>query len=291
MSHVPQDSTDDAPTVADTVLATDLDGTLIPLDGDPHQQADLEELTANLRRSAIPLVFVTGRHLESVYEAMAAHSLPLPDWIICDVGTTVCHRDEGGRFQPVPAYAEAMHAVVTRGSDNGTAAGSAVSDRERMVDLLEGFTDLRMQESVKQGPFKISYYTDANHVQSLTERLADLFTDRGFGWSVLPSVDPFTGDGLIDVLPTGVSKAYALDWWSHYSRHARESIVFAGDSGNDLAALTAGYRAIVVGNADRQIAERVRAAHEASGWNGRLVLAEHPATSGVLEGCRAFGLW
>ena len=70
----------------------------------------------------------------------------------------------------------------------------------------------------------------------------------------------------------------------------RESIVFAGDSGNDLAALTAGYRAILVGNADRSLAHQALQAHQQSNWSDRLYLAREKATSGVLEGCRWFGL-
>ena len=69
-----------------------------------------------------------------------------------------------------------------------------------------------------------------------------------------------------------------------------ESLVFAGDSGNDLAALIAGYRTIVVANADRRLAQQVQDAHRAAGWKDRLHLARGRATSGVLEGCRRFEL-
>ena len=87
-----------------------------------------------------------------------------------------------------------------------------------------------------------------------------------------------------------MSKAHALEWWVQYVRLNREAIVFAGDSGNDLAALVAGYRTIVVGNADRQLARQVHDAHHEAGWNNRLCLARGRATSGVLEGCRWFEL-
>ncbi len=64
--------------------------------------------------------------------------------------------------------------------------------------------------------------------------------------------------------------------------------MFAGDSGNDLAALSAGYRSIVVGNASKSVVEEVTAAHRAAGWQDRLFLASRPATSGVLQGFRYF---
>ena len=69
-----------------------------------------------------------------------------------------------------------------------------------------------------------------------------------------------------------------------------EGIVFAGDSGNDYAALTAGFRAILVGNAHQELAERVAEHHRRGGHSDRLYLAREHATAGVLEGCRRFGL-
>ncbi|MCA9201251.1 MAG: hypothetical protein KDA87_27105, partial [Planctomycetales bacterium] len=59
---------------------------------------------------------------------------------------------------------------------------------------------------------------------------------------------------------------------------------------NDWAALTAGFRAILVANADRDLAQRVFQFHQEHGWQNRLFLATQPATSGVLEGCCWFEL-
>ena len=104
-------------------------------------------------------------------------------------------------------------------------------------------------------------------------------------------MDPFNGGGLIDFLPQQVSKAYALEWWCGFAKHERRAVVFAGDSGNDTAALTAGFRAIVVANADRNVALEVYQVHKKQGWENRLVVADAPATSGLLEGCLRFRLF
>ena len=66
--------------------------------------------------------------------------------------------------------------------------------------------------------------------------------------------------------------------------------LFGRSTAYDLAALIAGYRTIVVANADRRLARQVRDAHRAAGWKDRLHLARGRATSGVLEGCRRFEL-
>jgi hydroxymethylpyrimidine pyrophosphatase-like HAD family hydrolase len=124
----------------------------------------------------------------------------------------------------------------------------------------------------------------------LVERIQEKLDQAGAPYSIVHSVDPFTGDGLVDLLPAGVSKAHALAWWVEQQGFDSSVIVYAGDSGNDLAALTAGYRAIVVGNAARSLARQVQAVHRERGWSKRLYLARKNATSGVLEGCLWFGL-
>lgn len=260
------------------VLATDLDGTLIPLDGCTQNVPDLVTLAEQLPAHGVQLVFVTGRHFASVRHVMDTHQLPSPDWIIGDVGTTIYQRQEHDQFTPLHAYHEHLAAIT-----------SDVSIAE-LQSWLADIAGLRRQEPEKQGAFKLSYYATANKLAELNAEIDNLLAKRAAPYSVIYSVDPFKGDGLIDFLPRGVSKAYALDWWSHHLGISKEDIVYAGDSGNDLAAFTAGYRTIVVGNTDRSVIDQVRAAHQRTDWPDRLFVASEHATSGVLAGCRTFGL-
>jgi len=260
------------------VLATDLDGTLIPLAGSEGNATDLVTLAKQLCARDIKLVFVTGRHFASVEAAIVEHRLPLPDWVICDVGTTIYERQTDHSFKQLAAYREHLATII--------ATLSIHELRERLAPLKR----LRIQEPEKQGPFKLSFYTDAEVIAELRDEIGGLLVQSSAPYSVIDSVDPFNGDGLIDLLPQNVHKAFALDWWTHHVDLSQTDIVYAGDSGNDLAALTAGYLTIVVGNADRSLLDRVRDTHHRQGWNDRLFLAEEHATSGVLEGCRAFGL-
>ena len=66
------------PAATDTrrVLATDLDGTFIPLDGDAQNRSDLRTLTEHLAHHDITLTYVTGRHFESVASAIEQFQLP-----------------------------------------------------------------------------------------------------------------------------------------------------------------------------------------------------------------------
>lgn len=260
------------------VLATDLDGTLIPLDGSAQNAADLRTLQEELSQSGIPLVYVTGRHLESIEGAIAEYGLPSPDWVIADVGTSLYRPADGTGFDQVSAFREHLTEI--------TAALPTSVLRERLAD----FSALRLQEEEKQGRFKLSYYTDAAHLESTKRELQRRLDASSAPYWIIASVDPFNGDGLIDLLWIGFSKAYALKWWVNHAGFANEDVVFCGDSGNDLTALTSGYHAVVVGNADRGVARDAYDAHREAGWRNRLYLAKQSATSGVLEGCRWFGL-
>ena len=263
---------------SDQVLATDLDGTLIPLPRSKQNLRDLQTLRSLHEMGKFTLIFNTGRHFDSVVEAIDQYELPVPDWIVCDVGTSIYQRYSEQEFRLVEAYQEHLDTII--------ASYPLASLRSRLTDV----GDLRLQESEKQGRFKLSYYTLASSIEVAAGEVRKVLQQTQAPYSLIHSVDPFNGDGLIDLLPYAVNKSSALAWWVSHTGASRDHIVYAGDSGNDLAALTGGYRAIVVGNADRDLAERVREAHAKQGLPDRTFLAEGEATTGVLQGCRSFGL-
>lgn len=259
-----------------SVLATDMDGTFIPLDGNEENRRDLEILRAELQSRALELLYVTGRHYELVLDAIRSHDLPEPRWLVCDVGSSVYQGDASGGHRKVSDYDDHLTEIVE------------AFDVPTLKDLFSSMSEMRIQESEKQGRFKLSYYCDAGILSELSAQLAQSLQENGAPYRLISSVDPFTGEGLIDFLPKGVSKDYALRWWVGHTRRDEQEVVFAGDSGNDLAALTAGYRSIVVANADPAVARQARLAHQSAGWTDRLFLAAKPATSGVLEGLNHF---
>lgn len=261
-----------------SVLATDLDGTLIPLPGDPQNRSDLATLSREIQSRGVTLIYITGRSYALASQGIREFQLPQPDWLICDVGTSIYQRETPGRFVAIEAYQRHQDRIT---------ASLPINALQEKLESIEG---LRLQEAEKQGKFKLSYYADASLLDPLVGRVRQELVRMAAPYSLVHSVDPFNGDGLIDLLPATVSKAHALQWWVELRGLRRGEIVFAGDSGNDLAAFTAGYRAIVVGNADRSIANQASQAHQQSAWNNRLYLARNHATSGVLEGCRWFGL-
>ena len=77
------------------LLATDLDGTLLA--GTAEARRRVRELFSTAPRGA-RLAFVTGRGLESILPLLSDPTIPMPDYIIADVGATIVH---GADLQPV----------------------------------------------------------------------------------------------------------------------------------------------------------------------------------------------
>jgi alpha-amylase len=258
-------------------LTTDLDGTFIPLSNDTQSNTALEQIRGQLSHTGLPLVFVTGRHLSFVLEGIEQHGLPNPDWILCDVGTSVYERF-GKTYRRSEVFDDRLDKIIGE------------TDIEALRTALAELPGFRLQEPVKQGRHKLSYYVETEQLDECHAAAESYLREHRQPYSVISSRDPFNGDGLVDVLPRNVSKAFALDWWCHARGFRNDEILFCGDSGNDYAALIAGYRTVLVGNADRKLAARVYQAHCDQGWRDRLLLASNPSTAGVLEGMHWFGL-
>jgi sucrose-6F-phosphate phosphohydrolase len=258
-------------------LATDLDGTLIPLPEHPENAAALQAISKARKQTNIGLVFATGRHYESVLQAIEDFRMPVPDWIICDVGSSIYHKTDQGftTFVPYEAHLREL---------------SCNLHREVVETLLQSIPGLELQSPENQQRFKISYESSAEAVDGLVDTIKAMLKKALLPYDCMGSLDPFLNCGLLDVLPVGISKAYALLWLSTHADFKPDEVVFSGDSGNDFAALVSGFRAIIVANASKGLADRVRKELGSRKLADRLYIAEGQGTSGVLEGCRFFGL-
>lgn len=259
------------------LLASDLDGTLIP----PASAVDgggIPELAKALSSRSGTLAYVTGRHLSLALEGIETHSLPLPDVIVCDVGTSVYFR-LGDHYGPDPEYRGRMLASL----------GGV--DPDSIRPRLESLDGLLLQEAEKQAEFKVSYYAPAGaEGEELARRASALLQGAGAAVNVVFSVDAVTDTGLVDVLPAGVAKDTALRYLHNHSGVPEERLVYAGDSGNDRAAMLSGFNVIVVGNAADSFKESIRAEARSLGLGAAVYLAERSYALGVLEGCRHFGI-
>ena len=77
------------------ILATDLDRTLLP-NGNQKYDGSMEIFSRIVEEKELKLIYVTGRHLRLVMEAVEEFHAPEPEWIIAEVGTRIYSRGKNG---------------------------------------------------------------------------------------------------------------------------------------------------------------------------------------------------
>lgn len=262
------------------LLASDLDGTVIPLEDEPEWEEEIAHFGSLVsQQDGLTLAYVTGRHLDLALDGVAQRDLPLPDIMVCDVGTTIYIRN-GVRWEVDDAYRRRL-GESWRGKSSGG-----------ISELLAGVEGLEEQEAEKQGEFKQSYYIPSRSKrENILQKVEEILQQAGLKTNLIFSVDSFTGSGLLDILPGMAAKDKALDYLQELLQIPKEHIVYAGDSGNDLAAFVSGYNAIVVANTAGPVCEEtIRLARE-KGIESRVFFARHKYTRGVIEGCRHFNIF
>ena len=262
---------------AHKLLASDLDGTLIPPAHVTDDGGVAELRHAVERADGLGVAYVTGRSLGLAVHGIRRYELPPPQLLVCDVGTSVFVA-EGGEWVPDQGYRALMLEAL-----GGAAPGSA----GRVLHEIEG---LERQEDPNQTEFKLSYYTPGDARGEELAAVARERLDEVGSFNVVHSFDPVSGRGLLDVLPAGVAKDVAVRWLHDRSGIPEDALVYAGDSGNDLAAMLSGFNVVVVGNAADALKETVRTQAETRGISGRVHFAAASYAAGVLEGCRRFGI-
>lgn len=258
------------------VIATDLDGTLIPFCR--KTKSALEQLKIMLAELGLRVVFVTGRSIESACEAIDEFALPFPEYVIADVGSRIYdlrHKD----YRPLEDYDSVLSARL--GGKRLRHIATQLIDFEG----LEQFWDLKPQEQSKQTEFKCSFYCRPEVCTEVADAIRLYLSQQDMACTVVSSVDPDGTTGLIDLLPAGVDKGFSLTWWATKHSYKLEDILFFGDSGNDLSAFRSGVRSTIVGNAAEGLFDQVKRQHPNP---GRIYQSEEVATAGVVDGIQHF---
>lgn len=231
------------------LLATDLDGTFLG-----GRQADRLALYRLVRaRDDLRLVFVTGRGVETVLPLLADPLIPDPEVIIGDVGATVVRGDTLESVQPLQSSIDARWP-----------GERAVLERLAGLDGLE-------RQAVPQER-RCSFHTrEPALVEEVRRRMEGL------------DVDVLHSAGLyLDVLPGGVNKGSTLGALLQHLRVDPDDVLVAGDTLNDLALFTSGFRGVVVGGAEEAL--RQATADLPDTWQ-----AERSGAGGILEALNRAG--
>lgn len=262
-----------------TLLASDMDGTVIPLEEGPEREAEVAEFRRAVEEAQdLILAYVTGRGLGLATKGIRQFKLPMPDFLVCDVGTSV-YRENSGEFEADGEYARRMREAM------------GGLDFKDVREYLRPVDHLLLQPEERQTEFKLSYHLphEEDHAE-IVELVRGHLTELGGRVQAVYSVGAPSGRGLLDLLPMGAAKDFAVHYLQEVTGVDDDHLVYAGDSGNDLAVMLAGFKAVVVANAGPDLREGLREMVEDETLAARIHFSTHRYSKGVLDGCRHFGI-
>lgn len=223
------------------LLCCDLDRTVLPNGKAPVSPGAQEIFSRLTAHDNIILAYVSGRDKNLLLQAIAEYSIPVPDFAIGDVGTTIYHI-EHGKWNEVNSWQTAIS------HDWG------IYTARDIMQFLTDIDRLNPQEAEKQNKYKVSYYTPADVdkdrlLNTITSRLAEYKILANLIWSI----DEMKNTGLLDILPASANKLHAIEFLIGQNRLDKSRTVFAGDSGNDLPVITSNIPSVLVNNASEAV--------------------------------------
>jgi sucrose-6F-phosphate phosphohydrolase len=262
------------------LLASDLDGTLIPPEKNADSLSAISEFSQWLKLTPeLTLAYITGRHLKLALDGVRKYNLPSPAYFACDVGTSVYYKlqkkwvlDNEYKSKMIKAWGGYQRKDISK--------------------ILKVIAEIRAQPMEQQAEFKVSYTVSPSHnLNTISDIVKKKLSNAGVKANIVSSVDPITKTGLIDVLPEGVGKDFVVHYLTKKLKIEKKHVIYAGDSGNDLLAFVSGVNAIVVGNALESVKKTLlKHMTDNKEIEKRIYFSKNCYARGVLEGCRHFGI-
>ncbi len=233
------------------ILATDLDGTF--LHGTKSDREKLYRMA--MEEPNMILVFVTGRGLESVSSLFGEQAIPVPHYIIADVGSTIVYGKDWKPVEPIQSDIRSRW------------PGSL-----EILDALKGIEDLQYQPVPQRG--RCSFWVHSTStIEIVKQKIAHLECDL-----------VYSNKRFLDILPRGVNKGSTLKKLAAFNEWKADEILVAGDTLNDLSLFESGYKSVIPSNAEPALLERIER-------TSLIYLAESEGTAGILEGLDHFQLF
>ena len=261
------------------LICTDLDRTLLPNGKQPESPGARAAFRQLVSRPEITLAYVSGRHRSLVEDAIREYELPLPDWVIGDVGTTIyqVHAEEWLHWSKWEQEVSADWRGLTANN---------------LRPLFTDLESLHLQEESKQNRYKLSYYVPLQtDIRALQREMSRRLNMASMAACLIYSVDEASSTGLLDVLPALATKLHAVEFLMQHQGFDYANTVFAGDSGNDLPVLASAIQSVLVANADSEVIEQAQAQARQQGTMKALYLAQGGFlgmngnySAGILEG-------
>ena len=260
------------------LLCTDLDRTLLP-NGPQVEAPGSRDIFCQLaRQQSVTLAYVTGRDKKRVQDAIKEYSLPEPDYVIADVGSSIYEINDSRWLQLEPWQKEIS------ADWNGNSAF-------QLAELLAGFKDMTLQEADRQNTYKLSYYVPLSvDYTALVKKINASFQATGVLANIIWSIDELKATGLLDILPVSANKRHAIKFLMQYLKFSHAETVFAGDSGNDVDVLSSEINSVLVANASDEV--KSTAMHQAKITNNMesLYIAQGVEPFNIMNGNYSAGI-
>ncbi len=234
------------------LLITDIDNTLV------GEEQSMRQLFSLLEDNQEHLAWgvATGRSLELTIEAMTEFDIPVPDILICSVGTEIYYGPD------------IRH-------DRGWQKHISVHWKpERIKEVLGELDFLVFQEAEGQRSHKISYYLEDKNDR--LDRVHQALAEHKLRCKVIYSHGQF-----LDILPQRASKGKAIDYVCYKFDFSPRHTLVAGDSGNDEDMIAGKSRGLVVGNHSEEL-EHLRDQPD-------IHFSSDEYAAGIVDGLRHYG--
>jgi len=261
------------------LICTDLDRTLIPNGQQPESPQARPLFRQLVSNPQITLAYVTGRDQVLVKEAIAEYELPIPDFVIADVGSTI-YEIKNNQWLRLTDW------------DNQISVDWQYKTQADLVNFFTNFDQIKLQEITKQGLHKLSYYVslETEREPIITKIEAKLEAEK-IQANIIWSIDEKAQVGLLDILPLSANKYHAIAYLMKNQNFTLDNTIFSGDSGNDLDVLMSPIKSILVANAHLEIKEKIQSEMNQVGLKDSIYIAQGKSSklngnysAGILEG-------
>ncbi len=243
-------------------ICTDLDRTLIPNGPQPEAPLARPRFATLVGQHRVCLAYVSGRHRALVEQAIADYELPVPDFVIGDVGTTIYRVGPDHLWE----YDTDWESEISR---DWAGYGHA-----QLHALLSDIPGLELQEADKQNRCKLSYYLPLQtDMQAISESIATRLSRAGVHFRAISSIDEQKDIGLLDILPERASKLHAIMALLEKNGFDLAHTVFCGDSGNDIDVMASRVPSVLVANSSDEVVAESLAKASMAGHADTLYIA------------------
>lgn len=250
------------------VLVAWIDGVLRPSDAFPNDRRSLMGLVEQRFSEPWQLVYLTDRSQQRLCEAIAHDPLPLPDWVICDHGTSLYRAEDPFRLVAEDRWQEHL------------ARSFEPIDWAPIVDRLTTLAGVRQMELDYHAPLKRSFGIDPAHAEAALPVVQQQVQEMPLELRVDATVTDEEEHVRFDLLPATADPWNLFDTWRQEQQLAPEQCVLAVDAERVPAGLEA-YKRIM-------IARHFRPPLQPAERDPDVYHAAQPTASGVLEGWQFF---